>query len=77
MEALKIKEKIIRENAFEHEEEKPGLSANRPSNNWALDVRSMVVRTLDGRPLVIKTAGCKTLVVTPLELRPLDFNMFY
>ena len=54
MEALKIKEQIIRENAFKHKEEKPGLSANRPSNNWALDVRSMVVRTLDGRPLVIR-----------------------
>ena len=28
--------KIIRENAFEHKKKKPGLSANRPSNNWAL-----------------------------------------
>ena len=43
MEALKIAEKIIRENAFEHEKKKPGLhltpgslSTNRPSNNWAL-----------------------------------------
>ena len=36
LEALKITEKIIRENAFEHKKEKPGLSANRPSNNWAL-----------------------------------------
>ena len=50
----KNKREIIRENAFEHKEEKPGLSTNRPSNNWALDVRSMVVRTLDGRPLVIR-----------------------
>ena len=33
---LKITEKIIRENAFEHKKKKPGLSANRPSNNWAL-----------------------------------------
>ena len=32
----KITEKIIRENAFEHKKKKPGLSANRPSNNWAL-----------------------------------------
>ena len=29
----KITEKIIRENAFEH---KKKISANRPSNNWAL-----------------------------------------
>ena len=43
MEALKITEKIIRENAFENKENSetevkfnPGLSANRPSNNWAL-----------------------------------------
>ena len=38
---LKITEKIIRENAFEHKKKKkrvkfnPGLSANRPSNDWA------------------------------------------
>ena len=32
----KITEKIIRENSFEHKKKKPGLSANRPSNNWAL-----------------------------------------
>ena len=36
MEALKITGKVIRENAFEHEKKKPRLSANRPSNNWAL-----------------------------------------
>ena len=29
-------EKIIRENAFEHKKKKPGLTASRPSNNWAL-----------------------------------------
>ena len=33
---LKIREKIVRENAFEQKIKKPGLSANRPSNNWAL-----------------------------------------
>ena len=39
---LKITEKIIWENAFEQKKKKPelnltlhGLSANRPSNNWA------------------------------------------
>ena len=38
---LKITEKIIQENAFEQQEKEawvkfnPGLSANRPSNNWA------------------------------------------
>ena len=31
----KIREKTIRENPFEHKEKKPGLSASRPSNNWA------------------------------------------
>ena len=38
---LKISEKIIQENAFEQKKTKeswvklnPGLSANRPSNNW-------------------------------------------
>ena len=36
MEALKITEKIIRENAPEHKKKKPGLSANRPPNNRAL-----------------------------------------
>ena len=47
MEALKITEKIIRENAFEHTQKKEtrvtfnrGLSANRPSNNWALIVNA-------------------------------------
>ena len=25
-----------KENAFEYEEKKPGLSANQPLNNWAL-----------------------------------------
>ena len=30
-----VTNKFIRENAFEHKKEKPGLSANRPSNNWA------------------------------------------
>ena len=35
METLKIAQKIIRENAFEHKKKKPGLSANRPSNNSA------------------------------------------
>ena len=32
-------EKIIRENAFEHKKGKPGLSANQPSNNWALKIK--------------------------------------
>ena len=40
LEALKITEKIIRENAFEHKKESrvkfnPWLSANLPLNNWA------------------------------------------
>ena len=34
IESSKITLEIIRENAFEHKKEKPGLSANRPSNNW-------------------------------------------
>ena len=34
---LKIAEKIIQENAFEPKKKKPGLSANRLSNNWALE----------------------------------------
>ena len=33
---LKITEKFIPENAFEQKKKKPGLSANRPSNNWTL-----------------------------------------
>ena len=33
----KIAEKIIQENAFEPKKKKPGLSANRLSNNWALE----------------------------------------
>ena len=37
LEALKIAEKIIQENAFEPKKKKPGLSANRLSNNWALE----------------------------------------
>ena len=36
LEALKIAQKIIRENAVDHKKKKPGLSANRPLNNWAL-----------------------------------------
>ena len=31
----KIREKTIQENAFEHKEKKPELSASLPSNNWA------------------------------------------
>ena len=30
-------DKILRENAFQHKKN-PRLSANRPSNNWALEV---------------------------------------
>ena len=47
MEALKIAQKNIRENAFEHKKEKPGLNVtpgyalNRPSNNWAQETRLM------------------------------------
>lgn len=33
--ALKITEKIIRENAVEQKKKKPGLRANQPSDNWA------------------------------------------
>ena len=33
---LKIAEKIIQRNVFEQKKKKPGLSANRPSNNCAL-----------------------------------------
>ena len=43
-EALKITEKFLRENSLEHKKKRtyrvkfnPGLSANRPSNNWAGD----------------------------------------
>ena len=46
LEVLKITEKIIRENAFEHKENKPGLSANRPSNNWAQKCKDHVLRPL-------------------------------
>ena len=42
MEALKITEKIIRENAFEHKKQKPGLSANRPANNWAQEYKEVL-----------------------------------
>ena len=41
IEGSKNNREIIRENAFEHKRKKlgldlnPGLSANRPSNNWA------------------------------------------
>ena len=33
LEALKMTEKIIRENSFEQKKKKPGLSAKRSSNN--------------------------------------------
>ena len=42
-----------RENAFEHKKDKPGLnltpglSANRPSNNWALKVTNLAGRKAD------------------------------
>ena len=36
------REKIIRENAFEQKKLKPALSANRPSNNWALGLFSLL-----------------------------------
>ena len=47
MKAPNITEKIIRENAFEHKKDKPGLSANRPSNNWALKVTNLAGRKAD------------------------------
>jgi len=37
----KITDRIIPENAFEHKKKKPGLSANRPSNNLALNVKCL------------------------------------
>ena len=46
LEVLKITEKIIRENAFEHTKNKHGLSANRPSNNWAQKCKHHVLRPL-------------------------------
>ena len=52
MKALKITEEIIRENAFEHKKKKPGLRANRPWNNWALegyDVWPIPIRTINQR----------------------------
>ena len=33
--SFKITEEVILENAFEHKKKKLGVSANRPSNNWA------------------------------------------
>ena len=44
LEVLKITEKIIRENAFEHKKNKPGLSANRPSNNWVQKCKDHFLR---------------------------------
>ena len=43
-------EKIIRENAFEHKNKKPGLhltglSTNQPSNNWALQMFIILIIT--------------------------------
>ena len=37
MESSKYNRNFIRENAFEHKKEKPRLSVNQPSNNWAQD----------------------------------------
>ena len=34
-------EKIVLENTFEHKKKKPGLRANRPSNNWAPKFRAL------------------------------------
>ena len=47
---LKITEKIIRENAFEHQKKKPGLSANQPLNNWAQLVFKQSVEHVGGQP---------------------------
>ena len=33
---LNLTEKVVHENAFEQKKKKPGLSANRPFDNWAL-----------------------------------------
>ena len=57
----KISEKIIREKAFEHKKKKPGLSANQPSNNWALGVffRKEGFFFLEGRIL----QNCEGLVM--------------
>ena len=32
------------QNAFEHKEKKPGLSTNRPSNNWAVCLLPDLIR---------------------------------
>ena len=39
-------EKINQENAFEQKKKKPGLSTNRPSNNWALVICSNFVNRI-------------------------------
>ena len=57
----KIAQKIIRENAFEHEKEtwvkfNPGLSANRSSNNWALKIGKFIPKYL-GYARTVRTTG--------------------
>ena len=61
IEALKIAQKIIRENAFEHEKEtwvkfNPGLSANRSSNNWAQGIGRFIPKYL-GCARTVRTTG--------------------
>ena len=39
----------IQENAFEHKKKNPGLSANRPSNNWAKMLCGKISQVLQHR----------------------------
>ena len=56
----KITEKIIRENqVFEQKKKKPGLSANRPANKWAL--AAQISRTCKCKRGLLLKDRCKNL----------------
>ena len=54
-------EKIIREKALEHKKKKPGLSANRPLNNWVQDEERQ-----SGAKFLVQPVNC--LVTAPMKI---------
>ena len=56
-------------NAFEHKKKKPGLSANRPSNNWALMVFYIMEAFFLGSILKQVNQYCQATTVTIVHLQ--------
>ena len=79
MEALKITEKIVRENTFEHKKKETGvkfnprLSANQPLNNWAQRF-SFVFGTDYANPVKLLLTGLHHILIKQQSQTVWRFN---